>query len=162
MEPKNLLESLNVPFNGSDLVKQEEAFKSEDGVRSDYVEPKSEEFTVNKTTADGRTFMQPKEEAPKSEDGVRRDYAEPKRKEITVSLTTADERTFMQPKEEASKSEDVVRNDYAEPKSMTGEFHDQGDAKWIVIRGPSRGHNDTPFGWPTPNLLACHYDSTAL
>jgi hypothetical protein len=32
----------------------------------------------------------------------------------------------------------------------TGEFQDQGDAKWIVIRGPSRGHNDTPFGRPTP------------
>ena len=31
-----------------------------------------------------------------------------------------------------------------------GEFHDQGDAKWIVIRGPLRGHNDTPFGRPTP------------
>jgi hypothetical protein len=31
-----------------------------------------------------------------------------------------------------------------------GEFHDQGDAKWIVIRGRLRGHNDTPFGRPTP------------
>jgi hypothetical protein len=31
-----------------------------------------------------------------------------------------------------------------------GEFHDQGDAKWIVIRGHLRGHNDTPFGQPTP------------
>jgi hypothetical protein len=30
------------------------------------------------------------------------------------------------------------------------EFHDQGDAKWIVIRGQLRGHNDTPFGRPTP------------
>jgi hypothetical protein len=30
------------------------------------------------------------------------------------------------------------------------EFHDQGDAKWIVIRVPVRGHNDTLFGWPTP------------
>jgi hypothetical protein len=30
-----------------------------------------------------------------------------------------------------------------------GEFHDQGDAKWIVIRGQLRGHNDTPFGRPT-------------
>jgi hypothetical protein len=26
-----------------------------------------------------------------------------------------------------------------------GKFHDQGDAKWIVIRGQLRGHNDTPF-----------------
>jgi hypothetical protein len=31
-----------------------------------------------------------------------------------------------------------------------GEFHDQADAKWIVIRGQLRGHNDMPFGWPTP------------
>jgi hypothetical protein len=36
-----------------------------------------------------------------------------------------------------------------------GEFHDQADAKWIVIRGPLRGHNDMPRpayrlprGWP--------------
>jgi hypothetical protein len=27
---------------------------------------------------------------------------------------------------------------------LVGEFHDQGDAKWIVIR--LRGHNDIPFG----------------
>jgi hypothetical protein len=27
---------------------------------------------------------------------------------------------------------------------MNGKFHDQGDAKWIVIRGQLRGHNDTP------------------
>jgi hypothetical protein len=33
---------------------------------------------------------------------------------------------------------------------VAGEFHDQGDAKWIVIRVPLRGHNDTPFGRPTP------------
>jgi hypothetical protein len=30
------------------------------------------------------------------------------------------------------------------------EFHDQADANWIVIRGPLRGHNDTPCGRPTP------------
>jgi hypothetical protein len=34
-----------------------------------------------------------------------------------------------------------------------GEFHDQGDAKWIVIRGQLRGHNDIPFGRPTPGRL---------
>jgi len=34
--------------------------------------------------------------------------------------------------------------------TIIGEFHDQGDAKWIVIREQSRGHNDTPFGRPTP------------
>jgi hypothetical protein len=32
-----------------------------------------------------------------------------------------------------------------------GEFHDQGDANSIVIRGQLRGHNDTPFGRPTPS-----------
>jgi hypothetical protein len=31
-----------------------------------------------------------------------------------------------------------------------GEFHDQGDAEWIVIRRQLRGHNDTPCGWPAP------------
>jgi hypothetical protein len=34
-------------------------------------------------------------------------------------------------------------------RSLIGKFHDQGDAKWIVIRGQLRGHNDTPFGRPT-------------
>jgi hypothetical protein len=33
----------------------------------------------------------------------------------------------------------------------TGKFHDQRDAKWIVIKGELRGHNDTPFGRPTPS-----------
>jgi hypothetical protein len=33
---------------------------------------------------------------------------------------------------------------------LFGKFHDQGDAKWIVFRGQLRGHNDTPFGLPTP------------
>ena len=33
---------------------------------------------------------------------------------------------------------------------ILSEFHDQGDAKWIVIRGQLRGHNDTSFGRPTP------------
>jgi hypothetical protein len=32
---------------------------------------------------------------------------------------------------------------------MLGEFHDQGDAKWIVIRGQLRDPNDTPCGQPT-------------
>jgi hypothetical protein len=31
----------------------------------------------------------------------------------------------------------------------TGEFHDQGDAKWIVIRRQLSGHNDFSFGRPT-------------
>ena len=33
---------------------------------------------------------------------------------------------------------------------MHGKFHDQAYTKWIVIRGQLWGHNDTPFGWPTP------------
>jgi hypothetical protein len=31
------------------------------------------------------------------------------------------------------------------------EFHDQGDSKWIVMRGQLRGHNHMPFGQPTPS-----------
>jgi hypothetical protein len=31
-----------------------------------------------------------------------------------------------------------------------GGFHDQGDAKWIVIRRSLWGHNDMPCGWPAP------------
>jgi hypothetical protein len=33
---------------------------------------------------------------------------------------------------------------------MYGEFHDQGDAEWIVIRGSLKGHNSMPCGQPTP------------
>jgi hypothetical protein len=32
-----------------------------------------------------------------------------------------------------------------------GEFWDQADAKWIVIRWPLRDHNDAPCGRPTPD-----------
>jgi hypothetical protein len=31
-------------------------------------------------------------------------------------------------------------------RQAEGEFHDQGDAKWIVIRGQINIHNDIPFG----------------
>jgi hypothetical protein len=31
-----------------------------------------------------------------------------------------------------------------------GESYDQADAEWIVIWRQLRGHNDTPFGRPTP------------
>jgi hypothetical protein len=34
---------------------------------------------------------------------------------------------------------------------INGEFQDQGDAKWIVIRGQLRGHNNTTFERPTPD-----------
>jgi len=39
---------------------------------------------------------------------------------------------------------------FQEQADDQGEFHGQGDAKWIVIRGQSRGHDDMPFGRPTP------------
>ena len=32
----------------------------------------------------------------------------------------------------------------------SGELHDQADAKWIVIRGLLKGHNDMRCGRPTP------------
>jgi hypothetical protein len=36
-------------------------------------------------------------------------------------------------------------------KCLDGKVHGQEDAKWIVIRGHLRGHNDTPFGRPNGN-----------
>jgi hypothetical protein len=36
------------------------------------------------------------------------------------------------------------------PLSVIGEFHDQGDAKRIVIMGQLRTHNDMPFGQSAP------------
>jgi hypothetical protein len=47
-------------------------------------------------------------------------------------------------------------------KRARGEFHDQGDAKWIVISGPSRNHNDMPFGRPTPAGLSAAWGLAAL
>jgi hypothetical protein len=35
-------------------------------------------------------------------------------------------------------------------ETTTGGCHDQADTEWIVIRGPLRGHTDTPFRRPTP------------
>jgi hypothetical protein len=34
--------------------------------------------------------------------------------------------------------------------SEEGGCHDLADAEWIVMRGQLRGHNDAPFGRPTP------------
>jgi hypothetical protein len=36
------------------------------------------------------------------------------------------------------------------PEVLTGEFHDQVNAKWIVIRGLLRGHNNLHCGRPNP------------
>jgi hypothetical protein len=48
-----------------------------------------------------------------------------------------------------------------EDPMLWGEFHDQGDAKWIVIRGHLRGHNDILVRRPTPrrpiSLLGVSY-----
>jgi hypothetical protein len=33
---------------------------------------------------------------------------------------------------------------------IKGDGHDQADAKWILVGGLLRGHNDTPCGRPTP------------
>jgi hypothetical protein len=41
-------------------------------------------------------------------------------------------------------------------RSIKGEFHDQGDAKWIVINGPLRGHNNMPCGLPAPGRPIGH------
>jgi hypothetical protein len=38
-----------------------------------------------------------------------------------------------------------------------GEFHDQGDAKWIVIRGQLWGHNDTLAGRNRCFLVTINY-----
>jgi hypothetical protein len=34
-------------------------------------------------------------------------------------------------------------------EEAVGKFHDQGDAKWLVIGGQLRGHNDMPIGRQT-------------
>jgi hypothetical protein len=44
-----------------------------------------------------------------------------------------------------SVSQHVV-DEAAEEVFVSGKFHDQGDAKWMVIRGQLRGHNNTPCG----------------
>jgi hypothetical protein len=36
----------------------------------------------------------------------------------------------------------------------SGDFHDQGDDKWIVIRRSLWGHNDRPCRWPAPAGLS--------
>jgi hypothetical protein len=37
-----------------------------------------------------------------------------------------------------------------EKLTFLGGYHDLLEAKWLVIRGPLRGHNDTPCRRPTP------------
>jgi hypothetical protein len=42
------------------------------------------------------------------------------------------------------------------------EFHDQGDAKWIVIRRQLKGHNDMPMGGQPPAGLSATWKFAAL
>jgi hypothetical protein len=47
------------------------------------------------------------------------------------------------------KLEDLKKKDsLLSMETLKGEFHDQGYARWIVIRRSLRGHNDTPCGQP--------------
>jgi hypothetical protein len=46
----------------------------------------------------------------------------------------------------------IVGPAWYECGKVVGEFHDQGDAKWIVIRG----HNNMPFGRPTSSRPIGH------
>jgi hypothetical protein len=45
-----------------------------------------------------------------------------------------------------------IAQHYNNNNNVAGEFHDQGDAKWIVIRLPLRGRTDTHFGRLTPGV----------
>ena len=128
----------NITHGTKDFVMKEEATDTKDGVMidNDFVEPK-EGISVSLTADDkqldnithGTKDFVMKEEATDTKDGVMidNDFVEPKREvidhkeEIAVNMTSADEEKF------------------------TGEFRDQGDANWILIRGQLRGHNDTPF-----------------
>jgi hypothetical protein len=42
----------------------------------------------------------------------------------------------------------IAREGPSQHQGTKGEFHDQGDAEWIVIRRSLCGHNDTPCGRP--------------
>jgi hypothetical protein len=46
---------------------------------------------------------------------------------------------------------------------LVGKFHDQGDAKWIVIRGQLRGQNDICLaGGQPPAVLSAAWGLAAL
>jgi hypothetical protein len=42
------------------------------------------------------------------------------------------------------------------------EFHDQGDANWIVIRGQLKGYNDMPTGSQPPAGLSAAWELAAF
>jgi hypothetical protein len=141
MNMSTAVEQLANVVSGKDCVKEEETNDSKDDAMNEFVEPK-EGISVSLTADDkqldnithGTKDFVMKEEATDTKDGVMidNDFVEPKREvidhkeEIAVNMTSADEEKF------------------------TGEFRDQGDANWILIRGQLRGHNDRPFGRPTP------------
>jgi hypothetical protein len=58
-------------------------------------------------------------------------------------------------KRKKKRKRSVVKRDRkkerkTEMRNSEGDFHDQGDAEWIVIRRSLWGHNCMPFGRPTP------------
>jgi hypothetical protein len=58
-------------------------------------------------------------------------------------------------KEEDEKEARLLQEEATMPlEEILGEF--QAGAKWIVIRGPLRGYNDTPCGRPTPGRPIGH------
>jgi hypothetical protein len=141
MNMSTAVEQLANVVSGKDCVKEEETNDSKDDAMNEFVEPK-EGISVSLTADDkqldnithGTDNFVMKEEATDTKDGVMidNDFVEPKwevidhKEEIAVNMTSADEEKF------------------------TGEFRDQGDANWILIRGQLRGHNDRPFRRPTP------------
>jgi hypothetical protein len=54
----------------------------------------------------------------------------------------------------AGRSYELAPPRSARPEA--GECHDEADAGWIVIRRLLRGHNDTPFGRPSPDRPIGH------
>jgi hypothetical protein len=46
---------------------------------------------------------------------------------------------------------DFSHNPFLNHFNITGGCHNEADTEWIIIRRPLRGHNETPFGRPTPS-----------
>jgi hypothetical protein len=72
---------------------------------------------------------------------------------LNGSAPRAASKTYKMTTKTAKRKTDVVTSILPPKKRFRncipeGEFHDQADSKWIVIRGPLslRGHNDTPCG----------------
>jgi hypothetical protein len=76
-------------------------------------------------------------------------------KVLLERLNVAGDGKYFVKKVEASKDEGSKTNDSAIPKGEVieegGEFHDQGDTKYIVIKRLLWGHNDPPCRRPAPD-----------